>query len=78
MLYAYEIISLIPKGESKVQCHQHIVASTFQQVLDHLKADIADERTEILSITRYGPVISIYERPPEIGDRPPQDPSPQP
>ena len=63
MLHAYQIETLIPHGEGKATCTQHIVAESFQQVLDHLKADIIDERTEVLSIIRYGPVIRVYQTP---------------
>jgi len=63
-LYAWEIVRLIPdtKDEKKhVRCSMTIAAHTIDQVWDYLAPDRADERTEIESIVRFGPIVAILK-----------------
>lgn len=62
LLYGWELVRVIPDqrdDKKKLRCSMIIAAETIEQVWEYLATDRMDENTEIESISRFGPIISV-------------------
>lgn len=63
-LYGWEIVQLIPDpldDKKRMRLGAVIAAPTIEHVWEWLAADRADERTEIESIARFGPIVAVLD-----------------